>query len=76
MAERMRRILHAPAGGGAVSITRHEANILFRTNDAIADVLNAKSWDNVFAKAIINHLLSAAHPDPPVRNVRSPGRRG
>lgn len=64
MAERMRRILHAPGGDGSVSITRHEASILFRTNDAIADVLNAKSWDNVFAKAIINHLLTAAHPDP------------
>ncbi len=64
MSERMRRILHAPAGDGAIWITRHEANVLFKTNDAIGQAVNAKSWENVFAKAILNHLVSAAHPDP------------
>ncbi|WP_119378321.1 hypothetical protein [Henriciella barbarensis] len=64
MTERMRRILHAPAGDGSISISRHEANVLFRTNDAIGHALNSKSWENVFAKAVLNHLVSAAHPDP------------
>jgi hypothetical protein len=64
MSERMRRILNAPAGDGSISITRREASVLFATNDAIARAANAKSWENVFAKAILNHLLSAAHPDP------------
>lgn len=64
MAERMRRVLHAPAGDGSISITRHEANVLFETNDAIARSTNSKAWDNVFAKAILNHLVGAAHPDP------------
>lgn len=64
MSDRMRRILHAPAGDGSISITRYEANVLFKTNDAIGQAVNAKSWENVFAKAILNHLISAAHPDP------------
>lgn len=64
MTERMRRILHAPAGDGAISISRHEANVLFRINDAIGHAMNSKSWENVFAKAVLNHLVSAAHPDP------------
>ncbi len=64
MSDRMRRVLSAPAGEGALWVTRHEATVLFRTNDAIANAPNAKSWNNVFAKAILNHLVSAAHPDP------------
>ena len=64
MTERMRRILHTPAGDGATAISRHEANVLFRTNDVIGHALNSKSWENVFAKAVLNHLVSAAHPDP------------
>lgn len=64
MAERMRRVLHAPSGDGSVGITRHEASVLFETNDAIAKSANSKAWDTVFAKAILNHLVGAAHPDP------------
>ena len=64
MAERMRRILYAPAGEAGLYVSRHEASVLFRTNDAIAEAPNAKSWNNLFAKAILNHLISAAHPDP------------
>lgn len=64
MTERMRRILHAPGGEAGLWISRHEATVLFQTNDAIARAPNAKSWNNVFAKAILNHLVSAAHPDP------------
>lgn len=64
MAERMRRVLHAPAGDGSVGITRREANVLFATNDAIARSANSRLWDTVFAKAVLNHLIGAAHPDP------------
>ncbi|MEQ8557006.1 MAG: hypothetical protein RIB03_01715 [Henriciella sp.] len=64
MSERMRRILSAPGGEAGLWVSRHEAIVLFRTNDAIAEAPNAKSWNNVFAKAILNHLLSAAHPEP------------
>ena len=64
MTERMRRILSAPGGEAGLWVSRHEATVLFRTNDAIAEAPNARSWNNVFAKAILNHLLSAAHPEP------------
>ena len=64
MTERMRRILYAPAGEAALWVSRHEATVLFETNDAIAHAPNAKSWNNLFAKAILNHLVSAAHPEP------------
>lgn len=64
MTERMRRILFAPAGEAGLWVNRHEATVLFMTNDAIAEAPNAKSWNNIFAKAILNHLVSAAHPDP------------
>ena len=64
MAERMRSVLSAPSGEGSLWVTRHEANVLFRTNDAVSGASNSRSWNNVFAKGILNHLLSAAHPDP------------
>ncbi len=63
-AERMRRAIHAHSSEGRVGITRHEANILFATNDAIAHARNAQEWNRLFARAIANHLLSAAHPAP------------
>lgn len=64
MTDRMRRILHAPGGESSLWVSRHEATVLFRTNDAVASAPNAKSWNVVFAKAVMNHLLSAAHPEP------------
>jgi len=64
MSERMRRILSAPAGEASLWVSRHEANVLFHTNDAVANAPNARSWNTVFARAILNHLVSAAHPDP------------
>ncbi|MEQ9316388.1 MAG: hypothetical protein RLN72_11100, partial [Henriciella sp.] len=64
MTERMRRALFAPAGEASVWVSRHEATILFQTNDAVAEAPNAKVWNTLFAKAVLNHLVAAAHPDP------------
>ena len=64
MTERMRRILFAPAGDSALYVSRHEATVLFETNDAIAEAPNARAWNTMFARAILNHLVGAAHPDP------------
>ncbi|MGB3626213.1 MAG: hypothetical protein WA989_10300, partial [Henriciella sp.] len=64
MTERMRRILFAPAGEASLWVNRHEATILFKTNDAVAEAPNTKMWNTMFAKAILNHLVAAAHPDP------------
>lgn len=62
--ERMRRALFAQSSEGGVGVSRHEATILFATNDAIAYSRNAPAWNALFARAIANHLLSAAHPAP------------
>lgn len=64
MTERMRRILFAPAGESSLFVSRHEATILFQTNDAVANAPNAMVWNTMFAKAVLNHLVAAAHPDP------------
>lgn len=60
----MRRALFAPAGEGAIWVTREEATVLYLTNDAIAFAKNDPAWNDLFARAIANHLLAAAHPSP------------
>lgn len=62
--ERMRQLLHAPAGEEGLWVSRFEANTLFETNDAIAFAHNDSAWNDLFARAIANHLLAAAHPAP------------
>jgi len=62
--ERMRRALYAPAGDGANWVSSYEATQMFLTNDAIAFARNDDSWNDLFARAIANHLLASAHPDP------------
>ncbi len=62
--ERMRKALFAGAGEGSLYVTRHEATILFETNDAIAFARNHPDWNELFARAIANHLIGCAHPDP------------
>ncbi|NBC21591.1 MAG: hypothetical protein GVY06_11205 [Alphaproteobacteria bacterium] len=62
--ERMRRAIYASSGEGRTAVTRHEANILFATNDSVAFARNAPEWSSLFARAVANHLLSAAHPAP------------
>lgn len=64
MVERMRFALHAGAGEAGLWVSRHEATLLFQTNDAIAMARNAKTWNDLFARAIGNHLLARAHPEP------------
>ena len=64
MVERMRNALYAGAGHGGLWVSQYEAGILFKTNDAIAEADNAPSWNDLFARAIGNHLMARAHPDP------------
>ncbi|MEM7328078.1 MAG: hypothetical protein AAF437_05015 [Pseudomonadota bacterium] len=64
MVERMRLALHAGAGHGGLWVSQYEAGILFKTNDAIADADNAPTWNDLFARAVGNHLMARAHPEP------------
>lgn len=57
----LRRILYAYAGGGNISITTAEAEVLFDINDATTGASNHSAWDDLFAKAIANHLMFASN---------------
>ena len=61
---RIRLALYAPAGEGGVWVSRREAEILFEINDAVAFAKNDASWNDLFARAVANHLLARAHPNP------------
>ncbi|MEO0451421.1 MAG: hypothetical protein AAFZ74_14000 [Pseudomonadota bacterium] len=64
MVERMRYALYAGAGDGGLWVSAFEAGVLFKTNDAIADARNATTWNDLFARAVGNHLMARAHPAP------------
>lgn len=64
MVERMRFLVFARSGDGASWVSRNEAVLLFQTNDAIAFAKNDPSWNDFFARAIANHLMARAHPNP------------
>lgn len=64
MVERMRYLVFARSGDSASWVSRNEAVILFQTNDAIAFAKNDPSWNDFFARAIANHLMARAHPNP------------
>ncbi|KCZ88835.1 hypothetical protein [Hyphomonas johnsonii] len=62
--ERVRRALIVPATDQPMWVTGSEAEILVQTNDSVAFALNDPSWNDLFARAISNHLVARAHPDP------------
>ncbi len=64
MVERARFALFAGAGDGGLWVSQHEASVLFQTNDAIANADNDPSWNDMFARAVGNHLMARAHPEP------------
>nr|WP_070960039.1 hypothetical protein [Hyphomonas sp. Mor2] len=64
MVERVRFALFAGAGDGGLWVSQHEAGVLFATNDAIASADNDASWNDLFARAVGNHLMARAHPEP------------
>jgi hypothetical protein len=62
--ELLRRILFAYAGGGNIAVTSAEADVLFDINDATAKGSNHPAWQELFAKAIANHLMFASNHAP------------
>ncbi len=62
--EWLRRVLYAPAGQGAVWVTREEANALWALNDDIGMSANVLAWNDLFSRAIANHLMAFVHPSP------------
>lgn len=52
----IRRILHAMSGPGGLSVTREEAELLFRMNERSLHDANDSSWNDVFVKSIANYV--------------------
>lgn len=65
----LRRILHAFGGDGNIAVTRAEAEVLFRINDRTAAADNDPSWNDLFVKAIANHVMCSAGYEAPTREV-------
>lgn len=57
----LRRMLFAQASDGPGSISRAEADMLFRIKDATLGADNASEWKTLFVQAVGNHLM--AHTD-------------
>ncbi|QJB70035.1 hypothetical protein [Parasphingorhabdus halotolerans] len=57
----LRRVLYAAASEGAISITREEADMLFRLKDATLDAENSPQWKTLFVQLVGNHVM--AHND-------------
>ncbi|MEO9130910.1 MAG: hypothetical protein ABI240_06845 [Sphingomonas sp.] len=78
----LRRMLFAQAGDGPGSISRAEAEMLFRIKDATLASTNAPEWKTLFVQAVGNHLMAhnlyhplareqAAHLDAFMNDTRS-----
>lgn len=62
--ERVRLSIFSAAGEGGNWVSAYEAECLFQVNDAIARSANCKTWSELFARAIANHVMARSHPDP------------
>ena len=56
--ELIRRYIFAAAGDGNVAVTRTEAELLFDLSDATAKADNNPEWNDLFKKAVSNHLMA------------------
>jgi hypothetical protein len=63
----LRRALYAFGGEGNIAVTRSEAEVLFRINDATCDADNAPAWEELFVKAIANAVMAASGYKVPTR---------
>jgi hypothetical protein len=55
--ERLRRALYAKGGEANIAVTRHEAELLFDINDALAGGPVDASWTELFKRAVANAVL-------------------
>ncbi len=64
LVERARLAIYAGSSDGGIWVSQVEAALLFETNDAIAFSDNDPEWNDLFSRAVANHLLARAHPAP------------
>lgn len=53
----VRRAIYAPGGEGSYTVTRREAELIFDINNATVASKNDAGWQDLFVKAIANHLM-------------------
>jgi hypothetical protein len=64
----LRRILFASGGEGALTVSRHEADLLWRIKDATLGAANAPGWKTLFVQGVGNHLMAYSSYKPLERN--------
>ncbi len=70
------RVLHSAGGESGQPVSRAEAEALFDLHDAAAAGSNAPAFDDLFFKAIANHLAAAAgHKVAPRSEMLAPDPR-
>lgn len=60
----LRRTLFAQAGEEAITVSRAEADMLFRLKDATLKSDNAPGWADLFVRAVGNHLMALRNTAP------------
>jgi len=60
----LRRILFAQSSDGPATISRAEAEMLFRLKDKTLGAANAPEWKTLFVQAVGNHLMVASNYTP------------
>jgi len=63
----LRRVLYAAGGQEAIAITREEAEVLFDIDHIRSGSEDDPAWVDLFAKAILNHIMFASGFAPPTR---------
>lgn len=60
----LRRLVFASGGSGAITVSRDEAEMLWRIKDICREGSNAPAWKTLFVQAVANHLMAHATYDP------------
>lgn len=60
----LRRLIFAPASDRPASVSRREAEMLFRIKDATLYDVNAPEWEKLFVQGVANYLLGFGGHEP------------
>jgi hypothetical protein len=64
----LRRLVFASGGSGALTVSRDEAEMLWRIKDTCRNGTNAPGWKQLFVQALGNHLMAHSIYNPLLRS--------
>lgn len=64
--EVIRMVVFGGGGGGGPTVTRREAEMLFRLNNKTSGKKNAATWQGLFVTAVGSHLMHPQGPPEPI----------